>query len=310
MKPKLSIIIVSYNSCEITIQCIKSIYSSEWRDDYEIIVVDNNSKDDSVKSIRKNFPEVKIIENKENKYFAIANNQGAEISNGKYLLLLNSDTIVEKDNLQKMVDYFDTLPSDVICIGPKILNADGSIQSKGMPLWSKKLHHYASLYCIDKLLPLYLISEPLDRRADSTHRTGWVAGCCMMIPRDKYKEVGGLNEKLVFYGEEPEFGYRTEKLGYKTIYYSDAYITHLGGVSSKNEFSKLNDEDRFLTDMKQYESLVSLTVGYKAAIKTSRRTRTSLRIKRLFYKNKKEISAMILHETKSIDYFKRKLANN
>lgn len=126
----------------------------------------------------------------------------------------------------------------------------------------------------------------------------------MIIPRDKYIHVGGLNENLVFYGEEPEFGFRTDRLGYKTLYYAGASIFHLGGISTNSDNAKKNT---FEKGIKEYDSLVSETVGYREAIAITRRTRTSLKIKRLFYKNTEFIDSRIAHETKVIQYFKRKL---
>lgn len=302
--PLLSIIIVSFNTCDVTKQCINSIYSSVWTDKFEIIIIDNNSSDGSVEMIRENFPNVKIIANKKNKLFSIANNQGAAIAKGRYLLLLNSDTIVKENNLQKMIDFFKKCPENIICIGPKILNPDGTLQSRGFPRWGNKFQHYATLYGLDKILPLYILSKPLDRRANKTHITGWVAGCCMMIPRDKYLEIGGLNENLIFYGEEPEFGYRTNKLGYKTIYYADAYIIHLGGVASKTEKAKPYS---FEKDIAEYDALVRETIGYKNAISITKQTRLSLKVKKLFYKNKEYVTHRIAHETRVLEYFKNKL---
>lgn len=301
---KLSIIIVSFNTCSVTKDCIRSIYTSEWRDSFEIIVVDNNSSDGTLEMIREEFPNVRLIANPDNKLFSIANNQGARIASGEYLLLLNSDTIVEKDNIQKMINYFDTLPDDVICIGPKILNPDKTVQSRGFYQWGKAFQHFASLYRLEKILPISRFWPTLDTRSDKTHRTGWVSGSCMMIPRIKYLEVGGLNENLVFYGEEPEFGYRTDRLGYKTIYYADAYITHLGGVSSK---SKQAEKYSFDKDMREYDSLCKETIGYRNAIRVTKRTIMSLRIKKLFYHNKDEIQRKIEHENKVVDYFRSKL---
>lgn len=301
---KLSIIIVSFNTRDVTRQCLESIYNADWRDKFEIIVVDNDSADGSPEMITRDFPKIKLIANKDNKLFAIANNQGAKIASGKYLLLLNSDTIIEKDNLQRMIDFFETQPEDVICIGPKILNPDRTLQSCGNFQWGNKFQQYVFLYGLHKLLPLYRIWPVLDRRPDVTHQTGWVAGCCMMIPRHKYMEVGGLNENLVFYGEEPEFGYRTDKLGYKTLYYADASIVHLGGVSTASDKAKKHSFDK---EIREYDGLVSQTVGHKEAIAITKRTRISLKIKHLFYRNKEFIDSRIKHETKVIEYFKNKV---
>lgn len=300
--PMLSIIIVSFNTIDVTRDCLNSIYSAIWRDSFEIIVVDNNSHDGSTAMIQQYFPEVRLIANPDNRLFSIANNQGAKIAKGKYLLLLNSDTLIYKDNIQKMIDFFETQPEDIICIGPKILNKDNSLQSCGYP-GTNKWFHFASLYGLDKILPLYRFNPQLYRKPDKTHLTGWVSGCCMMMKSDLYKAVGGLNENLVFYGEEPEFGYRTNILGYRTVYFSEAEIIHLGGVSTS---SKKYD---FETDIRQYDSLVSQTVGYKNAISITRMTRISLFVKWLFYKDKKFVASRIKHEGKVIDYFKNKLRN-
>lgn len=302
--PMLSIIIVSFNTCEITKNCIASIYNANWKDSFEIIVIDNNSQDESVNMIRDKFPDIKLIVNPDNKLFATANNQGAAIAKGKYLLLLNSDTIVDNSNLQNMIDYFENQQDDVICIGPKILNKDGSLQSCGKPQWGNIFQHFVSTFGLNKLIPLHFICAPLYAKASKSHRSGWVSGCCMMIPRNKYIKVGGLNENLIFYGEEPEFEYRTRKLGYKTLYFAGADIIHLGGSSSKTKGAKKRS---FEKEISEYESLVRETIGYKKAIVITKITLNALRIKRLFYSNKTFIDSRIKHETKVIEYFKNKL---
>lgn len=300
LRVKLSIIIVSFNTRDITDACINSIYNADWKDSYEIIVVDNNSHDGSCEMIKTKYPKVKLIENKENKLFSIANNQGAKVTCGKYLLLLNSDTLVDSNNLQRMIDYFDTLPNDVICIGPKILNKDGSLQSCGYLRWGNIWHHCVSLYNLNRIFPLSKFSKYFERNPDISHPAGWVSGCCMMIPRDKYIEVGGLNENLIFYGEEPEFGFRTYKKGYKTLYYAGASIIHLGGQSTNKKYS-------FEKDIAEYDTLVQATVGSRKAIQITQATVMSLRIKLLFYKNKDYIRFRIKHEKKVTAFFRNKL---
>ena len=148
----LSIIIVSYNTKQITDDCLNSIFHANWRSSYEVIVVDNDSRDGSVEMIKEKYPQVVLIANKENLMFAAANNQGAEIAKGKYLLLLNSDTLVYNDNLQKMIDYYETLPDDVVCIGPKVLNKDRSIQSFGFPNAGLR-ERFCLCYKLHRLLP-------------------------------------------------------------------------------------------------------------------------------------------------------------
>lgn len=302
--PRLSIIIVSYNTKEITDQCLASIYASEWHNSFEIIVVDNNSGDGSVDMIKSKYPEVKLIENKENRYFAIANNQGAKIASGEYVLLLNSDTIVYGDNLQKMIDYYDTLPENVICIGPKVLNKDKTIQSYGAAAYGYAEHFICQLTLHKKFKLLGKIWKTLPN-PDKTHPVGWVSGCCMMIRKNLYDKVGGLNEKLEFYGEEPEFGFRTQKMGYKTIYYKDAEIVHLGGASTKPAETTTKGIE---SDLKRYDCLVRETNGYSEAIMITHITNFANRIKRIAYRKTLQsyFNGRIEHEKRVIVFLKKK----
>ena len=230
---KLSIIIVSYNTKNILDECLSSVYNSKIRDSFEIIVVDNCSKDGSVEMLESKYPEVILIKNDVNNLFAKANNQGAKIAQGEYLLLLNSDTIVYDDNLQKMIDYFNTLDSNVICIGPKILNRDRSVQSKGFPN-PGIMERVTMCFKLYRYFPSVLLPVGAPVKKNEPRRVGWVSGSCMMVRKNAYLQVGGLNENVEFYGEEPEFGYRTQRKGYQTWYYPFAEIVHLGGASTMN----------------------------------------------------------------------------
>lgn len=295
-KPCLSIIIVSYNTKEITKNCLQSIYQASWKDPFEIIVVDNNSQDGTIDMIKEEFPKVKLIENYDNKFFAKANNQGAKIARGKYLLLLNSDTLVYDDNLQKMIDFYEKQKSNIICIGPKILNKDKSIQSYGVHKYGF-IHHVLISLKLHKLPGINLVFKSLPSSPKKTHEVGWVSGCCMMIPKNLYEKVGGLNENLEFYGEEPEFSYRTQKLGYKTLFYHKSEIIHLGGISSK---SIPTFQEKF-TYYKRYDKLIKETHGYKNELRNLKFTSLCITLKMILYpkkknnylNNKKEIQNLI-----------------
>lgn len=298
----LSIIIVSYNTREITENCLKSIISSKWKSDYEIIVVDNDSHDGSVEMIKEKYPQVKLIANKSNKLFSIANNQGAEIASGRWLLLLNSDTLVKGDNLQKLLDFADTTPKDVICIGPKLLNKDGSLQSEGN-FGDSHFDMIVKHFKLASFLPAFLgkaILPPGTYRWNKNvvHEVGWVVGAAMMMRAHDYKKIGGLNEQLEFYGEEPEFCYRARKKGFKTWYYPHAEIIHYGGAST----TKLNKEQIEIS-LRRYEKIVSLTVGHKYAIGTSRITIISYYLKYFITRNK-NILDLIAYENQVIRYLK------
>lgn len=131
----LSILIVNYNTCQLTVDCLRSVFASETEYTYEVILIDNNSKDESVQTIRELFPQVKLIENTENTGFAKANNQGMEMAQGRYMLLLNSDTIIQQDTIQTMVAFMDYNPI-VGASGCKIVLPDGSLDKackRGFP---------------------------------------------------------------------------------------------------------------------------------------------------------------------------------
>lgn len=299
----LSIIIVSFNTRDILRDCLKSIYSSKWKCGFEVIVVDNNSHDGSVQMVREEFPEVVLIENQENKLFAIANNQGAAIAKGKYLLLLNSDTLVYDDNLQRMVDFFDQQKDDVICVGPRVLNKDRSLQSCGWPI-GKLMERIVLCFKLHRIFPkrivraLLLPTLPLG--ADVTCSVGWVLGACMLMDAAKYKEVGGLSEKIEFYGEEPEFGFRTlYRYGYKTMYYADAEIVHLGGQSTKSV--SVPDETR----LRRYSLLIKETVGLRTGIRQSQIVVVAAYLKRLLSSNKQYFTDAIRYEKEVIKYLRK-----
>ncbi len=298
----LSIIIVSFNTKDVTDACLASIYKAKWRSTYEVIVVDNNSHDGSVEMIREKYPQVKLIANPDNKYFAIANNQGAKIARGKYLLLLNSDTIVEDDNIQRMIDYFNTLPTDVICIGPKVLNPDKTVQSFGNPNGGYR-ERTAACFKFNRIFPEWFTVhvfglKGLPYNPNKNRECGWVSGAAMMIRTDLYNKVGGLNDRVEFFGEEPEFGHRTHALGYRTLYYSGAEIIHFGGVSSKKNSNPTKVRHR------RYGKLIKETVGYTKGIRMSKIVIFAAYVKRILSSDKEYFTKAIAYEKEVVNYLK------
>lgn len=304
---KLSIIIVSYNTKNILDECLSSVYNSKIRDSFEIIVVDNCSKDGSVEMLESKYPEVILIKNDVNNLFAKANNQGAKIAQGEYLLLLNSDTIVYDDNLQKMIDYFNTLDSNVICIGPKILNRDRSVQSKGFPN-PGIMERVTMCFKLYRYFPSVLLPVGAPVKKNEPRRVGWVSGSCMMVRKNAYLQVGGLNENVEFYGEEPEFGYRTQRKGYQTWYYPFAEIVHLGGASTMNPPppKRLQLYKKQQVKLRRYSLLQKETVGYAKAIWMSRVVLFSAYIKMFLSSNKVYFKEAIDWEKTVIGYLKDK----
>jgi len=217
---KLSIIIISFNTKELLAQCLRSVYESCLPFSWEIIVVDNASSDGSAEMVAAAYPEVTVLRNKTNALFAKANNQGADVARGEYLLLLNSDTIVESGNIEKLVAFLDNASDRVACVGPTVLNGDRTVQSVGYALPSIR-ERIAMCFRLSCVLPKWLGRVVLPTGTPGledgrNHRVGWVSGCCMLLRRDVYKRVGGLNPELQFYGEEPELGVRLTRHRYET----------------------------------------------------------------------------------------------
>ncbi len=123
----VSILIVNWNTCQITLDCIRSVYAQTKAISFEVIVVDNASADDSVEKIEAEFPQVTLIKNTENRGFAAANNQAMEVAQGRYWLLLNSDTVVLDCAIQKTIAFADEHPTAAV-IGCRVLNADRTLQ--------------------------------------------------------------------------------------------------------------------------------------------------------------------------------------
>ena len=256
---KLSIIIISYNTSEIICNCIKSLYSHIIIP-IEIIVVDNNSKDDTLLKISELFPDVIVIKNSENLFFARANNQGLKIASGEYILLLNSDTLVIDDSIEMMVNWMDNnLNNGIVCVGPRIHNADMTVQSEGSFLPSLTaafffIFRFHQIPIIKNILK-GIVPKGMPRyRTGEVRQVGWISGCCMLFCRKVLKEIGGLNEQLEFYGEEVEIGHRLKQLKYKIFVLPQLKIIHFGGMSHYKSDTK--------KEIKNFLLLQKLTVGY------------------------------------------------
>jgi GT2 family glycosyltransferase len=239
----LSIIIVNYNTKEITRNCIKSIYESHLHIKFEIILVDNASTDGSIEMIQHEFPNVTLIKNPDNRMFAKANNQGIKLSKGKFILLLNSDTLVNENNIEKLVRFMEENPK-VGCVGPRVLNSDGSVQSEGRVFLN--LHFLithllqVARWPIRQKLKCHLLPYGyyLNFEQGKVRKVGWISGCCMLIKKDLINKIGLLDENFFFYNEDREFCYRGWKNGFETWVYPQSEIIHLGGVSTNSSVLK------------------------------------------------------------------------
>lgn len=237
--PLVSVIIVSYNTRDFTVKAMESALGSKGfkPGEIEVILIDNNSPDDSVAYTKKNLPSVKVIANSENRGFGGGNNQGADIAKGKYLLLLNPDAFLGADSLRVMVDIMEKR-QDVVSVGPQLHYLDGSLQQSGGYL-PTPLRVTAWMWWLDKL-PLIkkLFSTPyhvfdLDWHKKD-HYPEWLMGACIMFRKQEFLTAGGFDDKIFMYAEEVELYRRLkESLGKKVMFTTKTKVVHIGGVSTK-----------------------------------------------------------------------------
>lgn len=232
---KLSVIIVSYNTRDLLKDCLVSLKKADQPEgELEIIVVDNNSPDDSVDMVRKEFPDVKLIANQDNKGFAAANNQGVKIASGEYLLFLNSDTVVHQDSLTKPLNYLEENPQ-AGALTVKLKLADGSLDPdnhRGFPNPWTSLTHFTyldRLFPQSKLLNQYYQSY---KDFDQTHSIQVAAGSYLMMPQKLFVDIGGWDEDYFFYGEDIDLCYRIHQAGKDIVYYPHTTVLHYKGASS------------------------------------------------------------------------------
>ncbi len=231
----LSIIIVNYNVKEFLQNLIHSICKAGEKIKYEIIVVDNASDDGSVEFLQEKFPDVKLIVNEKNLGFSKANNIGLNQAKGKYLLLLNPDTIVQEDTFEKMIDFFERT-ADAGMAGCKILNPDGTLQlacRRSFPgPWTSfcKVTGLSNIFPNSRLFARYNLTY---LNEDETYEVDAISGSFMMLTREAYEKVGNLDEQFFMYGEDLDWCYRMQKAGYKVYYVHDTTIIHYKGESTR-----------------------------------------------------------------------------
>lgn len=229
----VSVIIVNWNTIDLLRACIASVFNATRSINFEVIVVDNASTDGSVEMVRQEFGQAIVIANTENVGFAAANNQGIAVATGRYILLLNSDTIVLDGAIEKTVTFADRWP-DTAAFGCRILNPDRSLQN--------------SCFMFPSLLNLFLFSAylyklfPRSRFFGREQMTWWdrddarevdvVTGCYMLVRKKAINEVGVMDSGFFMYAEETDWCYRFKSKGWKNRFTPDAEIVHLGGASA------------------------------------------------------------------------------
>jgi GT2 family glycosyltransferase len=255
----LSIVIVSWNAKDYLRKCLSSIYSQKFQKNFETIVIDNFSNDNSAEIVEKEFPQVVVIRAKENLGFAKANNIGIQISRSHYIALINSDVELLDGCLEKICNYMDENQTVGIA-GPRVLNTDFSVQASCRRLPSLWRNLCGALF-LNKLFKnfLFFSGEQMGYfDYDSTCRVEVLSGCFWVVRRKAIEQVGYLDERFFIYSEDIDWCKRFLASKWYVVFFSEATAVHHSSASSINEpirFSVEQVKARFQYWHKYYKSI-------------------------------------------------------
>ncbi len=226
----LSFIIVNWNTCGLLLECLDSIHSTVTGYQYEIYVIDNGSEDGSAEKVKKRFGgEINLIENSENSGFARANNQALRRAGGKYIVLLNSDTVLMENTIRSIVSFLEKNPSAAMA-GPCMKSGDGKIQNSydNFPSLLTELFNKS-------ILRLFLPNRFAGKtsKASQPFEVDSLIGACIVVRSEAIKDVGLFDEDYFFFLEETDWCLRMRKAGWKIFHHPVAELVHLQGQSKK-----------------------------------------------------------------------------
>jgi GT2 family glycosyltransferase len=252
--PDLSIVLVSYNTCDLLDACLRSLDAGRGALSAEVWVVDNASRDGSAERVRASCPSVGLIENRENVGFARACNQALRRAGGRYFLLLNPDTIVPPGALEALVEAMDA-HRDAAVSSPLLLNTDGSPQ----PCWAR-FPSLTSELCgrLDRTqspYPLADFADPARRAGMRPFAADWVGGACFLVRAEAVRAVGLLDEGFFLYGEEADWCRRFGQAGWNVLLVPSVTVMHRGGASSPSMPARVRRRCLYLAQIRLYRRL-------------------------------------------------------
>lgn len=237
----LSVIIVTYNSSEQIGECLRSVYAECKATRQEIIVLDNNSTDTTVEDIKRDFPEVRLLIPGDNLGFAKGVNEAARHASGKYLLLLNPDTVVKGRALDKIYEFARVNP-EYGFYGGRTLKPDGTLEPSscwGSPsLWSLTTFAFGLSTAFKR--NKWLDPESLGGwQRDTVREVGVITGCLLLVEKSAWQKLRGFDERYFMYGEDADLAERARREGFKPVIYPDAQVIHEVGMSSSTPIHKM-----------------------------------------------------------------------
>jgi GT2 family glycosyltransferase len=237
----LSIIVLNYKTRDLTLACLQSVFSSATSYIFEVILIDNASNDGIIPAANEQYPQVLCIANTDNVGFSRANNQGIRIAKGRYVLLLNSDTIVEPDTLDVMLHFMEEKPA-IGASGCKIVLPDGSLDKackRGFPTPSASFYYAFGFSKLFPKIPRFNQYQLGYLSPDEEYPIDSLVGAFMLIRREAIEQVGMLDEEFFMYGEDIDWCYRIKEAGWVNYYYPRAQIVHYKGASSRRKPFKI-----------------------------------------------------------------------
>ena len=235
----VSIIVISFNTRDTTLKCLRSVFAHQDGVALEVIVVDNASADGSADAIAAEFPQVVLIRNGENAGFGAANNVAMKQAKGDNFLLLNSDAFLTPGALSAMLKALHERP-DIGLVGPRLLNADGSLQRSCYRFPSPLVAWLEALWISAVAPARSVLGDYRKWPHDQPFYPEWVIGACMMLRRNVYETVGGFDPGFFMYAEETDWQRRIRAGGWKIAFTPAAQVTHLGGASGADDKPKIN----------------------------------------------------------------------
>jgi GT2 family glycosyltransferase len=232
----VSIVIVNYNSTDLLKGCLDSVYSFTKEISFEIIVVDNASVSGEIDKLIRSYSNIKLIKNDSNRGFGAANNQGAVIARGEYLLFLNNDTILTENSIKKVFDFAESHQNKTI-IGCRLLNEDRSIQKSvfNFPTLANVFTSNFFLYLLFPKSEHFNKYHLMNRGLNSVTEVEVVTGAFLLIDKKSFEDLKGFDEKFFFYMDETDLCYRHKQNNGKIVYFPGTSVIHLKGKSAKGE---------------------------------------------------------------------------
>jgi len=222
----LSIVLVCWNNKDYLEPCLRSLFAAGLRNRFDVVVVDNGSTDGSQAMLRTLFPQVALIQNDHNAGLSRASNQGIAATSGRYVLLLNNDTLVNGPSLDAMVDFLGAAP-DAGAVGGRLLNPDGTFQGAYAEFSTLREEFLVATGLGGRLWRGY----PSHADAKEVRPVGWIGSACLLLRRDALAQVGLLDEEYFIYGDEADLQYRLQRAGWKVYYLPSVTTIHYGGRS-------------------------------------------------------------------------------